>query len=262
MLDLQSPASAASADEDLSLHDFLAFLRRQRRLGTFLLQALAEKRVVAAARQAGLSVSPEDLQRAASLLRYRNGLISAEQTRRRLDNQWLSTEDFEQMLEQELLADKLARHLADDRLVGYFEEHRDRYARARLRMLVIAAEGVGRELKAHCEEEGKDFAELAREHSLHGPSRMVGGSIGVLPCYALPAAVAAAVFTAHPGDVVGPLPAEDGFRLFLVEELLPPELDEEARAAIRRELFDAWLGEQMKDVRIDLSWLKTAHDGT
>lgn len=104
-------------------------------------------------------------------------------------------------------------------------------------------------------DEGRDFADLARAHSLDPASRPTGGSFGAVLRPALPAAVAERVFAARPGDVVGPVATERGFALFLVEELLPADLDEETAAVIRQEVFDAWLAEQFRDVRIDLSWL-------
>jgi len=122
---------------------------------------------------------------------------------------------------------------------------------------VVAFEGTARELFAQAHEECQDFAELARKHSLHGPSRLAGGSVGVVARYALPPDVADAVFAARPGHVVGPLPGPDGFRLLLVEELLPPELDDETQSVIRQELFGAWLKDRLRDVRIDLSRLES-----
>ena len=39
----------------------------------------------------------------------------------------------------------------------------------------------------------------------------------------------------------------------MLEELLPAELNPETAAFIRRELFDGWLAEQLRDVHFDLS---------
>ena len=43
--------------------------------------------------------------------------------------------------------------------------------------------------------------------------------------------------------------------LFLVEALPEPVLDDATAAVIRQELFDAWLAEHLREMRIDLSWL-------
>ncbi len=256
MPDLKQAAGTV-AGAPLTLHDVLCGLHRSRRLLPLLKEAAAEQLLLNYAARERLTISDAELQQAADRFRHRHGLTSAEQTQQWLARAGLTVEDFESGLERDLLLGKLKRHLTEPHVADRFNGQRDRYACAALRQIVVAAEGTARELLAHITEEGQDFAELARKHSLHGPSRVAGGSLGVVARYGLPADVADAVFAASPGDVVGPLPGPDGFRLLLVEELLPPELDEETQAVIRQELFDAWLKDQLRDVRIDLSWLQS-----
>jgi parvulin-like peptidyl-prolyl isomerase len=245
------------AGAPISLVDVLRGLHQRGRLLPLLKEAVAEQVLLNHAAREGLAVSDAELQQAADRFRHRHGLLGAEQTRQWLAREGLTVEDFEADLERDLRLAKLKRHLTEPHVADRFNAEGDRYGRAALRQIVVASEGTARELLAQVTEEGQDFAELARKHSLHGPSRLAGGSLGVVARYALPADVAEAVFAASPGDVVGPLPGLDGFRLILVEELLPPELDDETRAVIRQDLFDAWLKDQLKDVRIDLSWLQS-----
>ena len=70
----------AGNGQSLSLHDFLISLKRRGRLPSLLREALAEKLVLEAARQASLAVSGAELQQAADRFRYRQGLTSADQT--------------------------------------------------------------------------------------------------------------------------------------------------------------------------------------
>jgi parvulin-like peptidyl-prolyl isomerase len=256
MPDLKQPVGTV-AGAPLSLQEVLRSMHRGRRLLPLLKEAAAEQILLNHAAREGLTVSDAELQKAADHFRQRHGLHGAEQTQQWLAREGLTVEDFESGQERDLLLAKLRRHLTEPHVTSQFNYQRDRYARATLRQIVVASEGTARELLSQITEEGQDFAALARTHSLHGPSRLAGGSLGVVARYALPAAVAAAVFAASPGDVVGPLPGPDGFRLLLVEELLPPELDDEIQSVIRQELFDAWLKDQLRDVRIDLSWVQS-----
>jgi parvulin-like peptidyl-prolyl isomerase len=254
MPDLQTVIATAGG-VSLLLGDLLRSLHRRGRLRSLALEALAEQITLHAAAEAGLSVSDAELQKAADRFRYRHGLTAAEQTQQWLTREGLTIEDFEAGLERDLLLDKFKRHVTEPLLAGHFAAHRDRYARARLRQIVVGSEGLTRELVSQLTDEGQDFAELAGRHSLHGPSRLAGGSVGVVARHALPPAVAEAIFAARAGAVVGPIPGPDGFALFLVEALLPPELDEETTVIVRQELFDAWLRERLADVRMDWSWL-------
>ncbi len=253
MLDSQTVLVSAGTTS-LSLGDLLRSLHQQQRLRPLLLEALAEAIILDAGRAAGLSVSDTDLQSAADRFRQRRGLSSAEQTRAWLAREGLSVADFESALQRDLLVARFRLHLTQPHLAGHFAAHRDQYARARLRQLVAASEGEARELLTQVEDEGADFIDLARQHSLAGPAAQAT----LLHRRALPAAIAQALFAARPGSVVGPFATPQGFCLFLVEELLPAELDEQTAEAIRQELFDAWLHQRLREARIDLSWLGTS----
>jgi peptidylprolyl isomerase len=240
------------------LPEFLRFLKLRRRLLPLLYEATAERLVLAAARDAGLTVATDELQHAADHFRHRHGLGSAEHMRHWLAREGLSVADFESALERDLLTVKFRLHLTQPRLADHFAASRDRHAQAQLRQIVVASEEVARELLIHITAEGQDFAELARAHSLHTPSRLAGGSLGLVPRHALPAAAADAIFAARPGAVVGPFAGGEGFHLFLVESLHEAALDDATAAVIRQELFDAWLKDRLRDIRIDLSWLQSS----
>jgi parvulin-like peptidyl-prolyl isomerase len=257
-LDWKTTPAGTLAGVSLSPHDLLVRLHRQRRLVPLLREAVAEEFLLLQVKQAGLTVSDEDLQQAADRFRHRHGLTGAEQTRQWLAREGRSVEDFEATLERDLLVAKFKQHLTQPRVAEHFAAHQGCYARAQLRQIVVASEELARELLAQITDEGRDFAELARAHSLHGSSRQAGGSLGRVPRYALPAAAAEAVFAARAGAVVGPVAGEQGFHLFLVEAVEEPTLDETTAAVIRQELFDAWLKDQLKDMQIDLSWLESS----
>jgi parvulin-like peptidyl-prolyl isomerase len=242
----------------LSLADCLAFAKRRGRLLSLLREALLDRLIVERAGSAGLKVADAELQAAADAFRHRQGLTSAAATQASLVRQNLTVEDLERSLEADLLAKKLKDHVTRDHIPEHFAAHKGRYARAQLRQIVVGSEEVARELLAQITDEGRNFAELAREHSAHGPSRATGGSLGLVPRYALPAAAAEAIFAARAGSVVGPIASDQGFHLFLVESLPEPALDDTTAAMVRHELFDAWLRGQLKDMRIDLSWLESS----
>jgi parvulin-like peptidyl-prolyl isomerase len=184
-------------------------------------------------------------QSAGDTFRRRQGLTSAADTRAWLARQRLTVELFEEALEHDLLVDKLKDHLTRDRIPGHFATHQGEYARVRLRQILVPRDDLARELRAQVQEEGRDFADLARAHSQHA-SRVEGGLLGWVLRRALPAPVAEAVFAAREGAMVGPLATDQGFQLLLVEAYAPSQLDAATSTAIRDELFGAWLSEQLQ----------------
>jgi parvulin-like peptidyl-prolyl isomerase len=239
----------------LSLGEWLADLQRRALLPALVRQVVIDRLLARRAAEAGLAATDAELRAAAEATRRRKGLTSAAATNAWLGRMGWTVEDFEHTLEQELVTAKLSDHVTRDQIPGHFASQRDRFARARLRQIVVPNGGIARKLLAQLREEGKDFAELARAHSVDAPSRRTGGSLGVVTRYALPPSLAEAVFAARPGTVVGPVAGNDGFRLVLVEELLPAQLNADTAAVIRAELFRAWLAQQLQSLQLDLSGL-------
>src|SRR3954464_5818306 len=79
MPDMIRPA-VTHATHTLSLGDFLAAMKRSRRLRPLLLDAFVEHSLHNRARRAGLSVNDQELQQAADDFRLKNGMASAEHT--------------------------------------------------------------------------------------------------------------------------------------------------------------------------------------
>jgi hypothetical protein len=228
----------------LSLREFLVGMKRVRRLRGALMDAVVEKIVVEAARQAGVTVSPEEVQHVADRFRYAHGLTTAEATDRWLESQGLTPTDFEQGVERDILINKFKDALTRANGQAHFDANKDRYSRAKLWLLAVGSEGQANELLCQINEEGRDFAELARQHSQHEPTRSIGGQLGIVLRAHLPPGAGELIFKAREGDVVGPVATNQGFHLYRVEQLLPPE-PQATQALVRQELFDLWLRQRL-----------------
>src|SRR5262245_14901475 len=101
---------ASLPDVSLSLGQLLRTLHTQGRLRPLVLEALAGRLVQHEARQAGLSVTAEELQAAADAYRRGRGLHTAPATRAWLDRQGLTADDFQAGLQERLLAARLKQH--------------------------------------------------------------------------------------------------------------------------------------------------------
>ena len=89
-------------------------------------------------------------------------------------------------------------------------------------------------------DEGANFHVLAMERSKDEATRHLGGYAGNLTRGQMAGAVAAAVFSARPVSVIGPVKTEHGWNLFKVAKVHRPTLDELAdriREALMGQLF-------------------------
>jgi parvulin-like peptidyl-prolyl isomerase len=245
---------SASLEAAITPSDVLRFLRRRSLTCGIFREIPTEEETVEAARQVGLAMSDAELQRAADRFRYRHGFVSAEDTRRWLAEQWLTVEDWEAGLEHELLIEKFKDHLFATTGEAHFRDHRDTFARVRLRRLVVATDGFARELLAQVREEGRAFEEIAATRS----ADPAGGDLGDVFRRQLPGAIAEAVFAARPGDVVGPFHTRHGHELYQVGDQRPADLDAVTAILVREEVFAAWVRDKMVGVRITLTGLDGA----
>jgi parvulin-like peptidyl-prolyl isomerase len=62
------------------------------------------------------------------------------------------------------------------------------------------------------------------------------------------------LFAATPGQLVGPVPVENGHALLRVHEIVPARLDDRTRTAIKKILFDEWLAERRQASKIEWCW--------
>lgn len=244
--DLKSVPAVSLGHVRLTLADCLGTLKLRCQLLPLLRAAVLEAFLLEEARRVGVSVMREELQAAADSFRRRHRLFSADDIGRWLAGQRLSAKEFETTLERDVLLEKLRERVTRDQIDDHFTQHSRDYDRARLSQIIVGEEELARELRNQLTEEEADFAELARHYS-GDSSRVAGGHLGTVMRRQLSPAVAAAVFAGRPGDVVGPVPTPQGFHLLRVEVFPPTELDAATEAAIRQQLFDAWVAERLKD---------------
>lgn len=248
-----SQQAVTIGETSLDVMDVHRHLHRQGRLTSVLREAAIERFLFNAAKRLGMSATREELQTAADDFRSRHGLHSARDTNSCLERQKLSLDDFESRLEHDLVIGKLRVHVTRDRLTQHFEDHRESFAGVSLHQILVRQEDIARELLQQIEE-GAEFVELARQHSVHA-SRHQGGFLGWRMRRDFPAPLADVVFATVPGKTCGPLHTTQGFCLFLIDAFRAPELDAATAAIIRKEIFDEWLADQLKSVVIAMPLL-------
>jgi peptidylprolyl isomerase len=245
MSTLETPV-AALPGVNLSLGQLLRTLQAQGRLRPLVAEALALRLVQQEARQAGLSVTAEDLQTAADAFRRACGLHKAAATRAWLDGCAVTVADFEAGLEERLLAARLKHHQTAARADESFAARRTDFERLRVARVMAGRDDLARELASQIRDEGRALEEVAHGHGLPVARYLLfrkdlGGPL------------AGPLASARVGELVGPVATPQGFALLVVEQRQPAELDAVTRQRIQDELFDAWLAGRMRQATFDLS---------
>lgn len=235
-------------DEAISLADVLRHAKLNERLQIFdeaadvaLIRVECEKR--------GIEITDDELQEEADNFRSTRELYDGERTEQWFTQHRLSYSDWEDLLEAEILKNKLIKNLTDGQIEQHFAENRLSFDSAKLSRLVVKDEGTARELRLQVVEEDTDFHTLARQHSIDEKTKLAGGYLGDVPRKDMEAIVEAAIFGASVGQVVGPFKLSLGWTLFKVESIKRAALDDETREVIRKQIFSEWLKEAKRKAK-------------
>jgi len=241
--------------ETISLQEVLRFAK-WRGQSTFIKEAADAALVRQAAVERGIKVSDDEFQQVADAFRTERDLYDVEATEEWLAANYLSYQEWEALLEDEITRRKLREDLTNGRVEKYFAEQRLSFDAATISRLVIKEEGVARELRAQIVEDGADFHTLAREYSVDLQTRPAGGYSGLIRRSEMEANMEAAVFGAQPGKTVGPIKTYEGWELVKVEALHPARLDDAMRENIKSVLFNEWLAARRLKAKISMPLLE------
>jgi peptidylprolyl isomerase len=257
---LEQIAFGTVGGEEISLADALRYLKLDFSTGVRRPQEWAAhvvERVVLeqAAAEMELESSDEEIQGLMREFRQERKLYSVVETERFLAAYACSLDDFAEAMEM-LWTERALRHrYAEEPAERQFRQHIAEYDSAVLSELVVADEGVARELALQLREEGADFAGLVRRHST-ADSRLQAGFIGETRRGALRAREAGAIFAADPDEIVGPFPHGREFRLLRVHEVRRAVFTDAIREEIVEQLWREWLGRRVRAAQPQITILE------
>lgn len=211
-----------------------------------LIQGILRRKVIARqVQEAGINPTIAELQAAADKFRIVNQLESAEATQKWLQDRFLSVDDFEDMVTQNLISNKLAQHLFGDRVEQIFAQNLLDYSGAIIYEVILEDRNLAMEIFYSLQEGDLSFADVAHQYISVPELRRRGGYIGRVGRKQLRAEISAAVFAAKPPQLIEPIVTAVGVHLIQVEEIIEPQLDDRLHQQILTEMFDRWLLEKI-----------------
>ena len=236
-------------DEVISTDDFIRTLKLSGQFEGLVEQLVRDKLTVRAAKKQGLPVPPEEIQERADQFRRAQGLHRAADMNHYLDALGVSLDEFEDFITDGLYQEKMMAQVCSDQAVEqYFKLNSPRFDSVEVSHIVLDTEGKAKEMMAALADDPDSFAEMAREHSV-GEARERGGVIGKVLRGSFTPDIEARVFSAAPGELLGPFPSPDRafYEIFSVDAKYPATLDEETAIEVRRLLREEWLGARAQE---------------
>lgn len=198
-----------------------------------------------AAREREVTVTSEEIQAEANRQRYEKRLEKASDTLAWLAEQMIEADDWEVGIRDRLLAQKLAECLFAKEAGKFFAQNRVDFDQILLYQIVLSDEKLAQELVYQIEEREISFYEAAHLYDIDEKRRHQCGFEGKLYRWNLKPAIAAVVFSAKLGEVIGPLQTDQGYHLLMVEEFIPAQLTPQRYQEIRDRMFREWLASEL-----------------
>ena len=232
---------------DISTSDLVKHLKLSLQMPNVLTGLVNQKIINQTAEQEGVIIEDEELQAAADRFRFENNLISSQDTLKWLNSYHLSVTEFEESIENNLLRQKLGKHLFKDKVEPYFYAHQLDYNQASLYEIVLPNFNLAMELFYGIEEKELSFWDLAHQYIEDDRLRRCGGYIGLKTRDRLHPEIAAEVFVfdnAQLPQILKPIAVEKKAHLIYVEEIIQPVLNDSLRQKIMDRLYESWLNKQ------------------
>lgn len=221
------------------------FLKQEVHLRKVCEKILSYQIIERAAQDRRITVTPEEIQAEANRQRYQNRLETASAAFTWLTEQLITPEDWEGGIRKHLLFKKLAEHLFTRDVESYFAEHRLDFEQVSLYRVVVPYQQLAQELFYQIEEREISFYEAAHLYDIDESRRLKCGFEGRMYRWGLRPELAATIFGAQLGQVMGPVRSEQGFDLLMVEEFIAPDLNPEIRQQIIERMFREWLDSEL-----------------
>lgn len=229
-----------------------------------LAQLIQDRIVAQAADELGIEVTPEQVDE--RFEQAAQGFGGVEGLREEIERRGRTESDVREQLAAVVRRDELQAHFQEqveiDRaeLRQTYEERVDsQYRVSETAHILVETEEQARDLLQQLEE-GADFSQLAEQHSIDEASGAAGGDLGDNPQGAFVESFDEAVWSAEPGETVGPVETQFGFHIIRVidRRTIPfSEVEERLRGELQgrrsQEAFDEWFRENLRGADVDVA---------
>lgn len=239
-------------EQSITLRECLKYLQTagklQGFLGDILRQYVLEQEI---ATREDLDINPAVIEQAVIDFRLQQQLTDPKVFQEWLKGNGSDYSTFHSQINSNFKIEKLKSVIADAKLQEYFIERKVFLDRVVLSRIIVENQELADELKIQIQE-GASFEELAQEHSI-ADDRISNGMMGPVSRGTMPDTIRAAIDSAEPGDLVGPIEVEQRWALFRVEQVIPATLDnQQLRQTLQNELFERWLAEKIQKMTVKL----------
>jgi parvulin-like peptidyl-prolyl isomerase len=235
-------------DLTISSEDEIAQAKLSQMMPVIHEQILMARIVEDEAETAGIQVESSELQAAADDFRIKHKLIGAKITQKWLDIHQLSLDDFESIIQLQLLSNKLQPVVLGDKVERYFYENKLDFDRVALSEVVLKDKELATELYYAIREGEIKFQDVASKYIEDVELKRKGGYLGQISRKDLNPQLLSVFSTPNPPQVIKPITTAKGHHLLWIDEVISAELTAEIRQNLEGKLFVEFLRTRMQEL--------------
>lgn len=225
----------------IQIDEILSFLKQTLQLKQICTHLLYQRIIHQIAQKLGIDVTIDEVRAEIDRVRYEHRLFQATDIFAWLADQLITVEEWEAGIHDRLLTQKLSQHLFAREVEHFFLEHQFEFDQAILYQIAVPYEQLARDVCYEIVEGEISFYEAAHVYDLDFQRRCFCGYQGKVYRRSLQPELSSMIFSAKPGEVIGPVTVNQISYLFMVEEFIPAELTPECHQEILDRLFQEWI---------------------
>lgn len=229
----------------ITSEEVINFLKTELSLKEVYQKILFKKIIRKMAQEAGINITPEEIEIEANRQRREHNLEKATDTLAWLTKQLVTPSDWEMGICDRLLAKKLSQALFSQEIEQLFSQKQSEFEQVILYQIIVYSEKLAQEIYYQIADDEISFYDAAHIYNLHDTCRQKFGFAGKKYRFSLQRSIADIIFKTPPKQVIGPLKTGQGYHLLMVEEFLPPELTSAKYQEILNNMFHNWLLTQL-----------------
>lgn len=228
----------------------LKYLKLSGQLSPIVEDIVKQEIVLSKAQDLGIKVSEKDLQQKSDSLRIAKKLYTTEDTLAWLKEQYLTLDDFEELVRLEVTIEKLMQNLFTAEVEPFFYKHQQDFVGAVMYEVFLNDNDLALDLFYSLTENEITFNQVVNDHISDPQQRRLGGYKGIVTRQNLRPEISSAIFAAQPPQIIRPIITSVGVHLIYVEEIIQPVLNDLLRSQILHQLFNNWLKQEMVEMEV------------
>ncbi len=229
----------------IELSEIISLLKQELQFKEIWQQVLHRKIIGQAAEEREILVTPDEIQDEAERFRREKRLEKALETHTWLQDQMISSQDWEEGIRNRLLKKKLAEHIFMKEVEKFYAQNKSQFTQVLLYQIIVPYKNLAQELFYQIEEGEISFYQAAHLYDIDEGRRHKCGYEGKIYRKNLHPEIAAATFGSPLGQLINPIKTSQGYHLLMVEEFISEELTPERYQEIQDRMFKEWLASEL-----------------